>query len=59
MKSDYDGFFNNVVIKGAAVAGSPLSGLSDHLEPLSYGIPSALGARDFFDVNASTIRHTI
>lgn len=26
-----------------------------YLAPLSYGIPSALGALDFLDVNASTI----
>ena len=26
-----------------------------YLVPLSYGIPSAFGAREFFDVNASTI----
>ncbi len=33
---------------------SPISRF--YLDPLSYGIPSAFGARDFFDVKMSTIR---
>ena len=32
---------------------------SYYLAPLSYGIPSAFGARECCDVNASTIRDTI
>ena len=27
-----------------------------YLEPLSYGMPSAFGASDFLEVNASTMR---
>jgi hypothetical protein len=30
-----------------------------YLEPLSYGIPSALGARDFLEVNAKMIIEAI
>jgi len=32
---------------------------SGYLIPLSYGIPSAFGALDFFDVNARTISDTM
>ena len=31
----------------------------DQRIPLSYGIPSAFGAREFLDVNASTISEMI
>ena len=49
--SGFPGVFLHYLVIGPVLRANP-----PHLDPLSYGMPSALGALELLEVSASTIR---